>query len=79
MNIIERAFYLLVIATMTTLWYKTSSNQVEGKTNDKQFCLEKGKSAKFLINAANNKQVTCYIKYDEQTGNVVLGECGAWE
>lgn len=69
MHIIERLAYLLIIAVLTTLMtrYQTQDN---GK-----FCLEKGKLAKLLVSSNNNKYVTCYIGYDEKTGEVRLGNC----
>lgn len=69
MNVIERIMYLLVIATMTALWYKAQSTT-------ELFCLEKGKSNKFEIFSEKGEKVSCNIKYDENSGSVVLDNCG---
>lgn len=72
MTLIERIAYLIVISVLTALL--TAVNRGEDK-----FCIAKGKQEKFVISAANDRKVTCYIKYDEATNSVMLTDCGAWE
>lgn len=73
MTLIERIAYLIVISVLTALL--TAVN----RGGDDKFCIAKGKQEKFVISAANDRKVTCYIKYDEATNSVMLTDCGAWE
>jgi hypothetical protein len=71
MTLIERLAYLLIIAVLTSL--------VTTKDHGHQFCLDKGKQEKFVIQGNGEKSVNCYIRFDEENNTVIIEDCGVAE